>query len=93
MTSLNLLELLFLVDFVTLTLSTDNVVVPKQICQWRIAPLVLVSIALGLVSLGETVGLWYVVIMGFHLGRDIRLINTASFCNDFFRGTGQLVCN
>jgi H+-transporting ATPase len=62
---LNMIEQIFLFDFVTLCLSTDNAQVVPKPCIWQIIRLAMVSSILGIMLIGEAVGLYYLFISVF----------------------------
>jgi H+-transporting ATPase len=62
---LNMIEQIFLFDFVTLCLSTDNAAVVPKPCVWRIIRLAVISSVLGVMLIGEAVALYYLFISVF----------------------------
>jgi H+-transporting ATPase len=83
-TSLNLLELLFLVDFVSMALSTDNAAVTPEPCTWPILRILRNGVIIGLFNLGSAVGTWYALRAIWNL--DAHQMNTYSFAIMFFMG-------
>jgi H+-transporting ATPase len=75
--------LLFLVDFVTLTLSTDTVIGSKKPGNWAIKPLMKLGFLLGLLNCVEAFGWFFIGIHYFQLS-DIDQIHSFSFAILFF---------
>jgi H+-transporting ATPase len=82
--------LLFLVDFVTLALATDNVTWSKKPEKWDIWVLVSVGTILGIASTLETFGIYYIGIYLLKLGGDAEAIYTYVFNIFFFFGIGTI---
>jgi len=71
--------LLFLSDYVTLSISTDNVTYSKQPESWDIKGLLKVGIGLGLLMVAESILLLYIGLWVFHLGNNIDQLHTFVF--------------
>jgi H+-transporting ATPase len=78
--------LLFLVDFVTLTIATDNVTWSPQPDNWRIGRFMASSIGLGIFSLPASLGILALGMGPLHLGRDLALLQSYSFGLLFYSG-------
>ncbi len=78
--------LLFLTDFVTLSLSTDKVRWSHKPDTWKITELVKVAVALGVITLIEHFGLLYIGLKYFGLQSSIPELNTFVFEMLFFSG-------
>jgi H+-transporting ATPase len=78
--------LLFLTDFVTLSLATDKVGWSHKPDTWNITGLVKVAVALGVVTLIEHFGLLYLGLKYFGLQASIPELNTFVFEMLFFSG-------
>jgi H+-transporting ATPase len=78
--------LLFLVDFVTLTLATDNVTWSPRPENWRIGRFMASSIGLGIFSLPASLGILALGMGPLHLGRDLALLQSYSFGLLFYSG-------
>lgn len=78
--------LLFLVDFVTLTIATDNVRWSQQPNNWRIGRFMASSIGIGLCSLPESLAILALGMGPLHLGRDLALLQTYAFGLLFYSG-------
>jgi H+-transporting ATPase len=79
--------LLFLTDFVTLSLSTDKVRWSHKPDTWNITALVKVAVALSVITLVEHFGLLYFAFRYFGLQSSIPELNTFVFEMLFFSGT------
>jgi H+-transporting ATPase len=77
--------LLFLVDFVTISLSTDNVRASEKPETWNITPLVKGATILGVASVIESLGLLYLALNYLGLSNTAAL-NTFSFDMLLFGG-------
>ncbi len=77
--------LLFLVDFVTISLSTDNVRSSKKPETWNIAPLVKGATVLGVATIIESLGLLYLGLNFLGLTKG-AMLNTFSFDMLLFGG-------
>lgn len=82
----DILLLLFLVDFVTLSLATDNARWSNTPEKWQVLHLVRVAVSLGLMVVGESFGLLYVGLYYLGLDGDINSLNTFIFSALFFFG-------
>lgn len=78
--------LLFLVDFVTLSLATDRAKGSPKPTTWNIDHLVKGGFPLGVVSVLEALGLLGLSWDRFHLGQDIQALHTFSFGVLFYFG-------
>ncbi len=78
------LLMIFMTDFVKLSLSTDNVMMSKKPDVWRIRPLVKVSLALGLVMVAEAFALLYLGDRLFGVMSSDATLHTFSFEILFF---------
>jgi len=83
--------LLFLVDFVTLTIATDNVQWSPHPDNWHIGRLMATSIGLGLVSLPESLAMLWLGIRWLGLGEDTALLQAYAFGLLFYSGMFNLV--
>ena len=77
--ALHMILLLFLTDFVTLSLSTDNVRVSARPDDWNITGLVKVALFLGILVIGELMLFLYVGSRYFSLFADIPRLQTFTF--------------
>jgi H+-transporting ATPase len=77
--ALHMILLLFLTDFVTLSISTDNVRPSPQPDDWNIAGLVKVAFSLGCLVIGELAFLLYLASTYFSLHNDIPRLQTLVF--------------
>lgn len=78
--------LLFLTDFVTLSLATDQVRWSHKPNTWKITEIVKVAIVLGVITLIEHFGLLYIGLKYFGLQSSIPELNTFVFEMLFFSG-------
>ncbi len=78
--------LLFLVDFMTLTIATDNVTWSPQPDNWRIGRFMASSIGLGVCSLPASLGILALGMGPLYLGRDLALLQSYSFGLLFYSG-------
>ncbi len=85
-TAFDMVLLLFLTDFVTLSLATDKVRWSYKPDTWNITELVKVAVALGIVTLIEHFGLLYIGLKYFGLQFSIPELNTFVFEMLFFSG-------
>jgi H+-transporting ATPase len=76
---LNLICLLFLVDFVTLSISTDNARVAVVPCEWRVVNLTALAVVIGMLNVGESIGIFYIFVYAFNFGSDLKLQHTLCF--------------
>jgi len=79
-----MLIMIFMTDFVKISLSTDNVRWSKKPSVWDINGLVKVAAILGLIMVVEAIGLLYIGINYFNLATDNGAISTFSFEILFF---------
>ncbi len=84
--SLDIILLLFLVDFVTISLSTDRVSFSKQPDKWNVTALVNVGISLGMVTVAELFGLLFVGIRYLGLSTDVSRLHTFVFAALLYMG-------
>jgi len=82
--------LLFLVDFVTLTIATDNVQWSPHPDNWHIGRLMATSIGLGLVSLPESLAILWLGTRWLGLGEDTALLQAYAFGLLFYSGMFNL---
>lgn len=75
----DMILLLFLSDYVTLSISTDNVTYSSRPESWKINGWLKVSICLGLLMVAESIILLYIGLLFFHLGNDIGRLQTFIF--------------
>ncbi len=85
-TAFDMVLLLFLTDFVTLSLATDKVRWSYKPDTWNITELVKIAVALGIVTLIEHFGLLYIGLKYFGLQFSIPELNTFVFEMLFFSG-------
>jgi H+-transporting ATPase len=78
--------LLFVIDFVTLSLSTDNVRWSKKPDTWNITNLVKIAIILGILVVIESIGLLYIGFNYFNLLSDMQSLHTFTFTILFYSG-------
>ncbi len=78
--------LLFVNDFVTISLSTDRVRPSKRPETWKISGLVRVAVILGVLTVAEHFLLLYLGLRYLDLGSDISALNTFGFAMLFFSG-------
>ncbi len=78
--------LLFVIDFVTLSLSTDNVRWSKKPDTWNITGLVKVAMFLGVLTVIESLGLLYAGTHFFGLSKDLGALHTFTFAILFYSG-------
>jgi H+-transporting ATPase len=79
-----MLIMIFMTDFVKISLSTDNVRWSKKPSIWDINGLAKVSVVLGLIMVAEAFGLLYIGLHYFNLGVDNEALSTFSFEILFF---------
>ena len=77
--ALGMVLLVFVTDFVKITLATDHVRASPRPETWNIGPLVRVAIVLGILMLGETLGLLAFTWSRFELAGDPGRLSTFSF--------------
>lgn len=76
---INVIVLLFLIDFATLVLSTDRASIAKKPVKWVIWQLLLVSGVIGAMCLGESIGLFFLFLYVFDFQSDLLRQYTLSF--------------
>jgi len=79
-----MLIMIFMTDFVKISLSTDNVRWSKKPSIWDIDGLAKISVVLGLIMVVEAFGLLYIGLHYFNLGVDNGALSTFSFEILFF---------
>jgi H+-transporting ATPase len=77
--ALGMVLLVFMTDFVKVALSTDRVQPSPKPESWRIGPLIRVAVILGVIMLGEALGLLAVAWHQFGLGSDPGRLQTFTF--------------
>jgi len=87
---LNLLELLILVDLVSLAMSTDNVPISAIPNKWVVLHIATLSFCIGILSLGQAIGLYYALLPS--MGYDSKIVNTTCFQIVFWMGTANMYC-
>lgn len=78
--------LLLFIDFVTLSISTDNVRWSKTPDVWDVSGIVKTSVILGALVVLESLAILYIGFAYFGLGSNIGLLNTYSFSIIFYFG-------
>jgi H+-transporting ATPase len=81
----DMILLLFIVDFVALTLSTDNVTASQKPGSWKIKPLVELGFVLGLLNCAESFAWFFVGRRYFHIS-GIDEMHSFGFAILFFTG-------
>ena len=84
--ALDIVLLLFLVDFVTISLSTDAVRWSKQPEKWNVTGLAKVGILLGVFTVIELFGLLFIGLRYLGLSEDIESLHTFTFAAFFYLG-------
>ena len=84
--SLDIILLLFLIDFVTISLSTDSVTWSKKPNKWNVSALVKVGVFMGIVTVAELFGLLYLGISYLGLSSDVGLLQTFVFTSLLYLG-------
>ena len=84
--ALDIILLLFLVDFVTISLSTDSAKWSKQPDRWNVAALVRVGILLGIATMFELLVLLYLGVKYFALLGNSNLLHTFDFSALLYMG-------
>ncbi|MEW6407535.1 MAG: plasma-membrane proton-efflux P-type ATPase [Patescibacteria group bacterium] len=74
-----MLVMIFMTDFVKISLSTDNVRWPSKPAEWHIAGLAKIAIISGLVMVAEAFGLLFVGLRYFNLAQNQAALNAFSF--------------
>lgn len=84
--ALDVVLFLFLIDFVTISLSTDNTRGSKKPEKWNVTSLFKYSILLGIAQTIEMFGLLYIAIVYLKLSSDIGVMNTFFFASIMYFG-------
>jgi H+-transporting ATPase len=84
--ALDIVMLLFLVDFVTISLSTDNVRWSKNPDKWDVPGLVRVAAPLGVLTIAELFGLLFIGLKYFGLAGDPGAMHTFFLASIFYLG-------
>ncbi len=84
--ALDIVLLLFVVDFVTIALSTDTVRWSSHPDKWNLVPLVKVGLFLGMITVLELFGLLYIGLEYLGLSVDLAQLNTFVFAGLFYLG-------
>lgn len=79
MTATSLLVMIFMTDFVKISLSTDNVTPSQKPARWNINGLAKIGILMGLLMTLEALGFLYAGFQYFQIGRDAGRLNTFCF--------------
>jgi len=79
MTATALLIMIFMTDFVKISLSTDNVKWSQSPAKWNINGLAKIGIVIGLLMTTEAFGILYIGLDYFHLKTDSEELNTFCF--------------
>ncbi len=74
-----MLIMIFMTDFVKISLSTDNVKPSEKPAKWNIHSQAKIGIVIGLIMTIEAFGLLYIGLIFFHLGGDDKALNTFCF--------------
>jgi magnesium-transporting ATPase (P-type) len=89
--ALGMVVLVFMTDFVKISLSTDRVVPSRRPETWNIGPLVTVAVVLGLVMLVEALGLLAIGWHRFNLDVSSGQLQTFSFLTLLFFALSSIV--
>ncbi len=84
--ALDIVLLLFVVDFVTISLSTDAVRWSKRPEKWNVSGLVKVGVLLGVFTVIELFGLLFIGLSYLGLSKNIELLHTFTFAAFFYLG-------
>ena len=84
--ALDIVLLLFVVDFVTISLSTDRVRWSRQPEKWNVTGLVKVGVLLGVFTVIELFGLLFLGLRYLGLSNDIGNLQTFTFAALFYSG-------
>ena len=84
--ALDIVLLLFVVDFVTIALSTDAVRWSKQPEKWNVAGLVKVGVLLGVFTVIELFGLLFIGLSYLGLSKNVEILHTFTFAAFFYLG-------
>ncbi|MEM0128243.1 MAG: plasma-membrane proton-efflux P-type ATPase [Thermoplasmatales archaeon] len=86
LSALDIILFLFLIDFVTLSLSTDSMKGSRNPERWDIKNLAKIGISLGAIQVVEMFILIFVGLRYFGMGNNVGVINTFSFTEIMFFG-------
>jgi len=86
LSALDIILFLFLIDFVTISLSTDSMQGSKNPEKWDIRNLVKIGISLGAIQVTEMFILLFIAIRYLNLGNNINVLNTFFFAEIMFFG-------
>jgi len=86
LSALDITLFLFLIDFVTISLSTDSMQGSKNPEKWDIRNLVKIGISLGAIQVTEMFILLFIAIKYLNLGNNINVLNTFFFAEIMFFG-------
>ena len=84
--AVDIILLLFLVDFVTISLSTDTVSWSREPDRWNVSALVKVGISIGVLTVVELFGLLYLGMKYLGLSRNISQLHTFVFAALLYMG-------
>ncbi len=84
--ALDVVLLLFSIDFVTISIATDTVRWSGQPDRWKVSSLAKVGIWLGVLSVLEMFGMLFIALKVFGLTGDIGRLNTLMFAALFYQG-------
>ncbi len=84
--ALDIVLFLFLIDFVTISLSTDNTRGSKKPEKWNVGSLFKYSVILGIVQTIEMFGLLYIAIIYLKLSSNTNVMNTFFFASIMYFG-------
>ncbi len=84
--TLDIILLLFVIDFVTVSLSTDRVRGSSNPEKWNVSGLVKLSAALGVFTLAELFGLLFIGLKFLDLSREFGSLQTFVFASLFYLG-------
>lgn len=86
LSAMDIILFLFLIDFVTISLSTDNERGSKNPEKWDVKKLVKFSISLGIFTTTEMFILLYIALTYLHLGSNTHILHTFFFTEVMFFG-------
>ncbi|MEL9914725.1 MAG: plasma-membrane proton-efflux P-type ATPase [Thermoplasmatales archaeon] len=86
LSALDIILFLFLIDFVTLSLSTDSMKGSKNPEKWNIRNLAKIGISIGAAQVVEMFVLIFVGLKYFNMGGNVSILNTFSFTEIMFFG-------
>jgi H+-transporting ATPase len=89
--ALDIVLLLFLVDFVTISLSTDRVTWSRNPERWNVSALMKTGLALGMFTLVELFGLLVIGLRYLGLSNDVASLQTYTFAALFYLGMFTVV--